>query len=436
MGDRIVLDGELTLNIPLDGETIINSQIDGECEPIIKIKPILEPITVSQNGIYYPTADGFSSVTVDANIEDDYEWRKPDDWPDLESIELPHRDDVNTLYFLFDRSCGIDEVGFYLTGGNRYVGKGRIEDGNFIEEEQLSDSGHLYNFYDTLTNQYTVYKAQSGSDVSFNSNYKIGSAYTWYKQGCVWIYGELSQGAPGSQMTPFMRRMIFTRVKRNGHTFPNNFATGGGFNISTSYHIGSGDVLDDWDGLAIRRTGNGPITPLIKKKSDYVVKNITFNNQYERGNISAANLVLINPHGLLFANQYRYDQNIKKFVVIGGDLKARSNGMTNQFSYAYNLKICDIKDVDFSEMTSASSAFANCYNLQELYINNTWSVNLDLRQSPLLSTECAEGILDVLTTVTEKRTIYFHRQVYYRISENKINNAVEKGWTVSLSDYD
>ena len=103
--DEVVLDGELSLINQLDGDALISTQIDGDADGVVKINPILEPITVSENGTFYPSdgVNGFSHVTVDADIEDDYEWRKPDDWPDLESVELPNSWDTNTIFFLFDR---------------------------------------------------------------------------------------------------------------------------------------------------------------------------------------------------------------------------------------------------------------------------------------------------------------------------------------------
>lgn len=440
MAERVVLDGELSLTNQFDGDVSLDAQMDGDASGVIKIRPVLEPITVSKNGTFYPSEgmDGFSSVTVDADIKYDYEWRKPEDWPDLESIELPHRDDISTIYFLFDRSCGIDAVDFYVTGNKQYVAKGSIENGKFVEKERLHDTGHIYRYYDTLTERYTVYKIEGNSTIGFGSSLKIGSAYCWYNYGCVWIYGEGSKlsGIGDNHLTPFLRRMVLTRVKTNNHTFPNNFSIGGGFDVPISYHIGSGDVLDDWDGLAIRRTGNGPITPPIKQKSDYVVRNITFNNQYDKGNISARNVVLVNPHGTLFNSQYRDDHLIEKFVIVGGDMTCRPNALYTCFSNAVNLRICDLRDLDMSGYTSGTTDFSGCYMLKELYLNSTHKRPLNIQKSPLLKTDCAIKILNDLPEIDTTMRITFHRQVYLRIPEEIIEAAESKGWDIRQSDYD
>lgn len=49
MGDRIVLDGELSLNIPLDGELSLDIPLDGTPDKVIKMTeydlPVYEGIT-------------------------------------------------------------------------------------------------------------------------------------------------------------------------------------------------------------------------------------------------------------------------------------------------------------------------------------------------------------------------------------------------------
>lgn len=63
MNDIIVLDGDLSLNIPLDGEA----------ESVIKVghETIVRPISITENGHYEPDAgvDGFSSVDVDVKYQ-------------------------------------------------------------------------------------------------------------------------------------------------------------------------------------------------------------------------------------------------------------------------------------------------------------------------------------------------------------------------------
>lgn len=434
MADKVVVDGELSMDTIIDGDLQLESQVEGETESVIKIEPKLEPITVSKNGVFLPSEgmDGFSSVTVDADIEDDYEWRKPEDWPDLESVKLPDRWDLDTIYFLFDRSCGIDEVGF--VGGRFRVYKGTVENGEFIGDIVANNVG---SFDDTLTEQYTVYKIEQTSrnnTVLFSRNFMVGTNYAWMDIGCVWIYGEVPLhsnlgGTSGqSVLTPYMRRMVYRHVQNNSFTFPENLSRGAGFDISVSFLCASGNVYGDWNGIALRRTGNGPVTPPIKQKSDYVVKNVTFNNQYTRGAITARNVVLINPHGTLFNGQYQYDGFIEKFIVKGGDLICRN--MLYQFYLAQHLKICELHDVDFSECTSSGSAFSNCYSLERLTLNDTWSLDLYMGESPNFRYDALIDIFDVLPVVSNGQKITLSRRTYALLTAEDIEIATNKGWTV------
>lgn len=437
--DEVVLDGELSLVNQLDGDALISTQIDGDANGVIKINPVLEPITVSQNGTYYPSegTDGFSQVTVDADIEDDYEWRKPDDWPDLESVELPNLWDTNTLYFLYDKSCGIDNVA--ISGYRMDVYKGTVVNGEFIGELV---GNNIYDYLDTLIEQYTVYKiVQSyANQITFARSTAVGTpSYSWMMQGCVWIYGELPLqnqigGSSGSSLlTPYMKRMVFRHVQNGGFTFPANCfkRDAVGFDTSVSFLCASGNEYGDWDGIALRRTGNGPVTPPIKQKSDYVVRNVTFNNQHTTGNISARNVVLINPHGILFPQQYQEDNIIEKFVVKGGDLVC--NSMYYQFSSCRNLRICDMGDVDFSSCTNVGSAFTGCTNLETLVLNETWAYELDLRNSPKLTRETLLNLFDVLPIIDTAKNIRLNKSVYYlQLTDDDIAIVTDKGWVVPI----
>ena len=435
--DEVVLDGELSLVNQLDGDALISTQIDGDANGVIKINPVLEPITVSQNGTYYPSdsADGFSHVTVDADIEEDYEWRKPADWPDLESVELPDLWDTNTLYFLYDKSCGIDNVG--IAGSHMDVYKGTIVDGEFVGELIVHDKD---NCYDVLTEQYTVYKVVQirETQITFARSTAIGTPnYSWMMQGCVWIYGELPiqdgiGGSSGSSLlTPYMKRMVFRHVQNGGFTFPANCfkADAYGFDISVSFLCSSGNDYGDWGGIVLRRVGNGSVTPPIKQKSDYVVRNVTFNNAFTTGNISARNVVLINPHGVLFPQQYQSDYVIEKFVVKGGDLVC--NSMYYQFHSCRNLRICDMGDVDFSGCTNFGNSFTFCTNLETLVLNETWSGELDLRYNPKLTRETLINLFNVLPAIDTAKNIRLHKSVYYtQLTDDDIAIVTEKGWVV------
>lgn len=443
MADKVVVDGELSMDTIIDGDLQLESQIKGETESVIKIEPKLEPITVSKNGMFLPSEgmDGFSSVTVDADIEDDYEWRKPEDWPDLESIELPGSWDTSTLYLLYDRSCGVDNVSVTCDGRVAEVYRGTVENGQFVGE---LIGQNVWGIDDTLTQDYTVYKIVTINRLALTCPSRVSwdtpATYSWSRQGCVWIYGEAPTATGGmfgnsgcSILNPWLRRIAILHMTNitGGFTFPANAFTGSGAaDISVSFEIGK-EEYGDWSGITTRRTGNGPVTPPIKQKSDYVVKNVTFNNYYEKGNICARNVVLINPHGLLFSGQYSYDQYVEKFVVIGGDLKARPTGMRYQFYFAYNIRTINLEGVDFSELTDEGSSFRNCYNLQYLKLNDTWAQSVTLPESPRLTRESILGLFNDLPEITTNKKITLHKTAKGRVTPEEIAIVTQKGWTVA-----
>lgn len=435
---ELVLDGELSLDLNIDGEASLNIQQDGDASGVIKIEPVLEPITVSKNGTFYPGdgTNGFSQVTVDADIEEDYEWRKPDDWPDLESVELPGSWDENTVYFLFDKKCGIDDVQLYLDGKPYMIYKGTIADGEFIGN--LVYEGRVQKYRDTLTEEYTVYKFVGKSDaLKFHVDTSVDRSYSWCLQGCVWIYGEIPMlnefgGSPSSSiLTPYMRRINFTHVKRMYPTFPPNLSSDiKGYDVSISYVCGY-EEPNDWANLPMNRTGNGPITPPIKQKSEYVVKHINFQNSYNNAAVTGRNVVLLEPSGNWKKCQYQYNILIERFVIRGGTLKSVS--FAYMFYWCINLRECDLSGLDFSETTDSGNAFYRCINLETLILNSTWKMNLDLSFCAKLSRESILGIFNVLPTISETRKITLNGYAKFnaKLTPEEIAIATDKGWTVA-----
>lgn len=370
------------------------------------------------------------------NVEEDYEWRKPADWPDLESIQLPGSWEESTLYFLYDKKCGIDEVSIYCNSTDRRIYKGNVIDGEFVGELVL-DKGRPYTFTDALEDEYTVYKVVIYATSGCRFDKGVTRSYGWADQGCVWIYGEVPTfnyigGDPTcSLLTPYMRRMYFIHAKDMWFTFPTNrFTQGTGYDISVSYVCGN-EEPNDWGSLPVSRTGNGPITPPIKQKSDFVLKNVNFQNSYDKACITARNVVLVNPSGTLKRSQYQNSYQIEKFVVQGGTMKCSS--MYYMFTNCSSLVTCDMHDVDFSEMTQSSSAFAMCHKLKNLRLNSTWAADLALEDCAELSRESILGIINDLPVVetAKKLTLSVYAKFNANITDEELAIATNKGWKVA-----
>lgn len=97
------------------------------------------------------------------------------------------------------------------------------------------------------------------------------------------------------------------------------------------------------------------------------------------------------------------------------------------------LKICNLSDIDFSNATNSSQAFVYCKALTTLVLNSTWKMNLDLRQSPLLSRESILGIFNDLPVISETKTIRLSSYAKYnaKLTSEEIAIVTQKGWTVA-----
>ena len=378
---------------------------------------------------------GDKAVGLNTGLDDAYNWKKPPQWPDLESVPLPGSWTVNTLYFLYDRKCGIDEVD--IKGARMTVYKGFVENGEFIGEQIAENTS---NFNDSLTNEYTVYKITQTVEtpITFGNNAAYSVNYSWMKQGCVWIYGELPKarnigGTSGpSLLTPYLRRINFSHVQNMYFTFPENdhcfIASSSPWSISVSYVCGY-QQPNDWGGLPVSRTGNGPITPPIKQNSDYVVRNVNFQNSYDRAAITAKKIILDNPSGTIRSGQYRNDKIIEKFICNNGTAKMLN--AQSQFCYAINLKKCDLSGIDFTETSRSDGFLDGCWSLQTLVLNDSWTLPLNLGGCPNLSHESLINLFNTLPTITSNNKITLNRYVFTNLTDQERQIVTSKGWVVT-----
>ena len=136
--NEVVLDGELSLNIPLDGEANINLQMDGESGAVIKIDRPIEPLVATENGEYNAGDGGYNPVIVQV--------------PPWSDELYPVGTDIVSMYLGRNLSNG---DGFFVHGTINYT------TGEFTQTDVETDSGICLT-YIPINPSYTYYKTSSG----------------------------------------------------------------------------------------------------------------------------------------------------------------------------------------------------------------------------------------------------------------------------------
>ena len=99
------------------------------------------------------------------------------------------------------------------------------------------------------------------------------------------------------------------------------------------------------------------------------------------------------------------------------------------------LKVIDGLPLDFSSATGAlTTVFGTLFALEEIrFVPNTIHANFDLQQSPLLSAESIQSIIDGLADLTGKDscTLILHADVKAKLTEEQIATITSKNWTLA-----
>lgn len=114
--------------------------------------------------------------------------------------------------------------------------------------------------------------------------------------------------------------------------------------------------------------------------------------------------------------------------------KIKTNNARLMFNGRNSLKYI-IGELDFSVITDIdgiNAAFNGCNSLIEVeFSKECINSNIRFLQSPQLSDESIQSILDGLANVTETRTLTLHSEVYAKLTEEQKQSATDKGWTIT-----
>lgn len=132
--------------------------------------------------------------------------------------------------------------------------------------------------------------------------------------------------------------------------------------------------------------------------------------------------------GLFYAPGYDY--TMKSIT-----LNINPSKCTNIGSMFYGLQALERIDgtpLDFSSATGFSRTFDKCYKLEEIrFAENCIKVSLSLSDSPLLSDETIQSIINGLATVETAQTLTLHADVKAKLTETQLTAITSKNWTLA-----
>lgn len=103
---------------------------------------------------------------------------------------------------------------------------------------------------------------------------------------------------------------------------------------------------------------------------------------------------------------------------------------TRTFSGCTKLK--EIKGViDVSHVIAGVDVFKGCSALEEIRFKpSSLKMTFAMTDSPLLSAESLQSIIDCLTTVSTRQTLYLHADAVSRLTEDQLSQIEAKNWAV------
>lgn len=94
----------------------------------------------------------------------------------------------------------------------------------------------------------------------------------------------------------------------------------------------------------------------------------------------------------------------------------RADGLVNNCT---NLEIIDKIIIDDTKTVFNKNSFLRCPNLKYVGFEGLIIDSLNFSNSPLLTDECVQGIIDHLATVATKQTLTFHADVYNKLTADQ-----------------
>lgn len=142
---------------------------------------------------------------------------------------------------------------------------------------------------------------------------------------------------------------------------------------------------------------------------------------------------ITNMNATFYATTPNYDDTLKR-ITLNLDT-SQATYFSSTFSNLQALEIIDGTPLDLSSANSnASGQFNNCKALKEVrFVKNSVKTPLSFKDSPLLSAESVQSIIDGLADLTggTTQTLTLHADVKAKLTEDQISQITGKNWTLA-----
>ena len=112
-------------------------------------------------------------------------------------------------------------------------------------------------------------------------------------------------------------------------------------------------------------------------------------------------------------------------------IKSSMSKAQETFSGCYDLHTI-VGTIDFSQCSGFINAYSSCSKLVNVeFLPNNIFYSISFAQSPLLSDESIQSIIDGLATVETAQTLTLHTNVKAKLTESQIAQITSKNWTLA-----
>lgn len=327
--------------------SIEESTLTGIADAVRDLRYENDPLTPAE--IEAKIRDVKTGINVDIHVEDG-PWVRPDDWPNLDEIEM--NDDFDGVYLTYDlrKTPDYGWIGVYVItkqSGSSYVERGHLENGSFVTDEQfiISSGAALRKPLDEANGTVQLWRVVSDKQITrfgFRTSANTTNASLPQKyQPCVEATGRL----------PYVTSIASDSM-----------------NVSQSY-ISYSTIWMERDSRICGE--NSVVTSLLQAWSDcYNLRSLDV-SKWDTSNWAVTSL----------AGTFRNCYNLPEIDLSGWNTSNWAvTSLSFVFGYCYSLETLDLSDWDTSNwaVTNFENGFANCANLRELDIGawdtSNWAV--------------------------------------------------------------
>lgn len=187
------------------------------------------------------------------------------------------------------------------------------------------------------------------------------------------------------------------------------------------------EITKAWTGYQARFS-NAPITRLPKRLSFEKATNLnsTFDGCYllERIDVMLGNEKVSNHNYMC--------RGCSKLTFVYGVETSGSTTFGNVFAGCYELETIYMPLNLQKSTTTNYSSFTNCKKLKNIsFVENTIKIAINFPDSPLLTDESIQSIINGLATVSTAQTLTFHKDVKAKLKTEQLTTITNKNWTLA-----